>query len=270
MLLVLLAVGAALSACNSGATPTTIPGVVPSLPDLGGRQVTVAVDVAYLPFSYVCPNATAPVGWDFDAIAEICSRLNCKPVQFNAQEIAWYNLIASVADGQFDVAGDGVTITEERKKIVDFSDGYMEIAQVLMVQEGEARFATSQELQANAALIVGSQVGTTNYDQAVALVGEQRVIAYDTFDAAVQALIAQEIAALVIDDLPGKSYVQVNAGKVKLLPEVLARDQLGFIFPKGSPLVQPFNAALAAMRTDGTLDRLAQKWFGPDFKDPCK
>jgi polar amino acid transport system substrate-binding protein len=48
------------------------------------------------------------------------------------------------------------------------------------------------------------------------------------------------------------------------------RDQLGFIFPKGSSLVQPINTALASMRADGTLDRLAKKWFGPDFKDPCK
>ena len=74
----------------------------------------------------------------------------------------------------------------------------------------------------------------------------------------------------VMDDIAGKSYLAMNPGKVKLLPQVLVKDQLGFIFPKGSKLVQPFNVALAQMRSDGTLDRLAQKWFGPDFKDPCE
>jgi polar amino acid transport system substrate-binding protein len=267
----LLIVCVVLGACNgTTATPTLSPGAAPTLPDLAGRKVTVAVDPSYLPFSYICPNSTEPVGWDYDAIEEICKRLNCEPINFNAQEIAWFNLIASVADGQFDIAGDGITITEDRKKIVDFSDSYMEVAQVLMIQAQETRFTTTEGLKNDSALLVGSQIGTTNYDQAVILVGESRVIAYDTFDDAVQALIDNQIAAVVIDDLAGESYVDVNAGKVKLLPDVLALDQLGFIFPRGSPLVQPVNAALAAMRSDGTLDRLAQKWFGPDFVDPCK
>jgi polar amino acid transport system substrate-binding protein len=265
----LLLVCAILGACNgTKAIPIIDTGDV--LPDLGGRTVTVAVDPSYLPFSYICPGSTEPLGWDYDAIAEICERLNCEPISFNAQEVAWFNLIAFVAEGQFDIAGDGITITEERKLIVDFSDSYMEVAQVLMVRTGETRFTTAAELQADSALLVGTQVGTTNYDQAVILVGEGRVIAYNSFDEAVQALIDNEIAAVVIDDQSGESYTLVNAGQIKLLPDVLAVDALGFIFPKGSPLVGPVNAALADMRADGTLDRLEDKWFGPDFTHPCK
>jgi len=265
----LLVVCVILGACN-GTTATPNVDTGDALPNLGGRTVTVAVDPSYLPFSYICPGSTEPVGWDYDAIAEICERLNCAPVNFNAQEVAWFNLIAFVAEGQFDMAGDGITITEERKLILDFSDSYMEVAQVLMVQAGETRFTTAAELQADSALLVGTQVGTTNYDQAVILAGEGRVIAYDSFDEAVQALIDNEIAAVVIDDQSGESYVDVNAGQIKLLPDVLAVDALGFIFPKGSPLVGPVNAALADMRADGTLDRLEDKWFGSDFTHPCK
>jgi polar amino acid transport system substrate-binding protein len=267
----LLILSIILGACNAATPPPTATSFAAStLPDLGGRTVTVAVDPSYLPFSYICPNSTEPVGWDYDAIDEICERLNCEPVSLNAQEIAWFNLIAFVADGQFDMAGDGITITEDRKKILDFSDSYMEVAQILMVQAQETRFTTAAELKTDSTLLVGTQVGTTNYDQAVILVGESRVIAYDSFDMAVQALINDEIAAIVIDDQSGESYVNINAGKVKLLTDVLALDQLGFIFPKGSTLVQPVNAALASMRADGTLDHLAEKWFSPDFTDPCK
>ena len=261
-----------LNACvaNVPATPTPIPSGPVSMPDLEGRTVTAAVDPSYLPFSYICPNANEPVGWDFDALAEICSRLNCKLVALNAQEIAWFNLVAAVAEGQFDVAGDGITITEDRKKILDFSDGYMEVDQVLMVTTDETRFGSANDLKNNPALKVGTQIATTNYDEAVILVGKERVIPFNTFDEAVAALISKQVDAVVIDDIAGDSYVAVNPGKIKLLPDILVKDQLGFIFPKGSKLVGPFNIALAAMRKDGTLDKLAQKWFGPEFKNPCE
>ena len=255
---------------NVPATPTPIPSGPVSMPDLEGRTVTAAVDPSYLPFSYICPNANEPVGWDFDALAEICSRLNCKLVALNAQEIAWFNLVAAVAEGQFDVAGDGITITEDRKKILDFSDGYMEVDQVLMVTTDETRFGSANDLKNNPALKVGTQIATTNYDEAVILVGKERVIPFNTFDEAVAALISKQVDAVVIDDIAGDSYVAVNPGKIKLLPDILVKDQLGFIFPKGSKLVGPFNIALAAMRKDGTLDKLAQKWFGPEFKNPCE
>ena len=175
-----------------------------------------------------------------------------------------------MAEGQFDVAGDGITITEDRKKILDFSDGYMEVDQVLMVTTDETRFGSANDLKNNPALKVGTQIATTNYDEAVILVGKERVIPFNTFDEAVAALISKQVDAVVIDDIAGDSYVAVNPGKIKLLPDILVKDQLGFIFPKGSKLVGPFNIALAAMRKDGTLDKLAQKWFGPEFKNPCE
>lgn len=248
----------------SGCMPATqTPAPSGALPDLGGRQVVVAVDPSYKPFSYLNPDTGEPEGWDFDTIREICKRLNCQVVAFNAQEIAWFDLVQAVADGQFDMAGDGITITEDRKLILDFSEGYMDVNQVLMVASDESRILSLDDLKKNPEYKVGAQIATTNYDEAVKLVGAESVAAFDTFDQAVAALLAKEIDAVVIDDIAGESYVEVNAGKVKLLPDVIVKQQLGFIFPKGSELVQPVNAALAAMRADGTLDKLSAKWFRP-------
>jgi polar amino acid transport system substrate-binding protein len=109
---------------------------------------------------------------------------------------------------------------------------------------------------------LGTQKGTTNYDEAVKMVGEARVVAFDTFGDAVQALINKDVDGVVIDDTAGVGYVGVQADKIKLLPEKLVGQQLGFVFPKGSQLVTPFNAAIAAMKADGTLEALAKKWFG--------
>ncbi len=104
------------------------------LPDLGGREVTVAIENAYLPFNYVLLDTGEPGGWDYDFLAEACKRLNCVPVFV---EFQWDPMIQAVADGQFDMAADGITITEDRAKVVDFSDGYVALAQQILGRTDE-------------------------------------------------------------------------------------------------------------------------------------
>jgi polar amino acid transport system substrate-binding protein len=227
------------------------------LPDLGGKDVTVAIEDAYIPFNYVRLDNGKAEGWDYDAIAELCKRLNCKPV---FKEIGWDSMITAVSQGQFDIAADGITITSDRAKVVDFSDGYMSVDQRVMVRT-DATITSANDFTTNTKLKLGTQKGTTNYDQAVKMVGDARVTGFDTFGDAVQALINKDVDGVVIDDTAGQGYVGVNADKTKLLPEKLVSQPLGFVFPKGSALVKPFNAALAAMRADGTLDKLGAKWF---------
>jgi hypothetical protein len=114
-------------------------------------------------------------------------------------------------------------------------------------------------------LLIGTQLGTTNYDKAVEIVGEPRVQAFDDFGLAVQALLAGDVDAVIIDETAGLGYQGVNADKLQLIGESLSSDQLGFIFPKGSELVEPVNAAIAAMREDGFLTELSTKYFGTEF-----
>lgn len=260
-----LAAAFALAACQPAATPaptqapadpTTAPDTG-GLPDLGGRTITVAIENAYIPFNYIRLDNGEAEGWDYDALAEICRRLNCVP---EFQQIAWDGMITAVGQGQFDMAADGITITEERRQVVDFSDGYISVEQRVMVRLIEDRFESVETLQAGD-FMVGSQRGTTNFDKAVDLVGEARVTGFDDFGATVQALINGDVDAVFIDDTAGQGYVGANQEDIRLLPGSLSSDQLGFIYPKGSDLVAPVNAALAAMREDGTLDALAAKWF---------
>ncbi len=230
------------------------------LPDLGGRVITVAVENAYIPFNYIDEETGEAVGWDYDALAEICARLNCVPEFI---EVGWDGMIVAVSNGEYDMAADGITITEERAEIVDFSIGYVDLAQRIMVRIDEERFSNAEELAAGDYL-VGSQPGTTNYFTAAELVGEERIVPYETFPVAVQALIAGDVDAVIMDDVAGQGYVGVNADKVKLFEEALTSEQLGFIFPKGSDLVEPFNLALESMAADGTLEAINNKWLAPD------
>ena len=231
-----------------------------TLPDLGGRSITVAVENAYQPFNYINEKTGQPEGWDYDTLAEICKRLNCTPEFI---ETSWDGMIIAVANGEYDMAADGITITEERKQQVAFSTGYIQVDQVLLVRTDENRFSTVQELIDDPSMRVGSQPGTTNYEVAAGLLGEDRIQAYETFPVAVQALISGDVDAVIMDNVAGQGYVGVNADKVRLIETSLKSDALGFIFPLGSDLVDAFNAALASMTNDGTLATINAKWFPP-------
>lgn len=240
---------------------TTTTEEMGALPDLEGRTVTVAVENAYLPFNFILAGETEGQGWDYDAWRDICERLNCV-AEF--PEAAWPAVIDQVAQGEFDTAADGISITEERAEIVDFSDPYMVVEQKFVKQLGDDRFNSADDV-INSDAVVATQVGTTNYELAVELVGEDRIQAFDQFGLAIQALIAGDVDVVIIDDAAGLGYIGENADLIETVDDPLQSDPLGFIYPKGSDLVDPVNQALAAMREDGTLEELGRKWFSPDF-----
>ena len=226
--------------------------------DLDGRTVTVAVENAYPPYNYIPDGETEGAGWDYDAWNEICSRLNCT-AEF--VEAGWPDVIVETGQGEYDTAADGISITEERKEVVAFSDPYMVIEQKLMVRTDESRFGNLDQF-VEGDYRLGTQVGTTNYELAVELLsGDDRIDAYDVFAVAVQALIAGDVDAVIIDDTAGQGYKGANQGDVRLLPDALQSDPLGFIYAQDSDLIEPVNAVLKEMQEDGTLDDLAQKWF---------
>ena len=234
------------------------------LTDLGGETIRIAVENAYNPFNFIDDSGEA-VGYDYDIFAEICARLNCVP---EFVETSWDAMVAVMGGSgdfdTFDIGADGITITEERAQHVDFSTPYIQLAQVLLVRSGEDRFTEADEFAADSALLVGTQPGTTNYDTAVGLVGEERIVAYDQFGLAVQALINGDVDAVIMDNVAGLGYVGANPDTVKITGEPLTSEELGFIFPKGSPLTEAVNAALAEMDADGTLAMLFEKWFSTE------
>ena len=248
-----------------GAVLTLLPVAASAqdLPDLGGRTVVIVTENAYPPLQFVDPKTGDAIGWEYDAVAEIAKRLN-----FTAeyQNTSWDAMIQAVSDGQYDMGMTGITITEERGEKVDFSDPYMRSEMHMLVRADEERFTDAASFNAFEDGLVGAQAGTTPFYVAVYDVldgdeGNARIKLFETFGASVQALRTGDVDLVLTDGTAGQGYVESSGGALKMIGEPLGTEDFGFIFPKGSDLVAPINAAIAALKADGSFDALNKKWF---------
>lgn len=233
------------------------------LPDLKGRAIVVVTENAYPPLQFVDPKSGEAIGWEYDAIAEIAKRLNVK-VEY--QTIAWDAMIAAVSAGQYDLGMTGISIKEERKEKVDFSAPYMRSEMFMLVRSDETRFTDAKSFAAFEKGIAGAQAGTTPFYTVIydILDGNEqnpRVSLMETFGASVQALKTGDVDLVLTDGVAGEGYVKSSGGALKLIGAPLGGDDFGFIFPKGSDLVGPINAAIEALKADGTIAALDKKWF---------
>lgn len=232
------------------------------MPDLAGREVVVVTENAYPPLQFIDASGEA-VGWEYDAMAEIAKRLN---IAVTYADISWDAMIPAVSEGQFDIGMTGITIREDRAEVVDFSDAYMRSEMVMLVRGDEERFTDADSFAADPELLMAAQPGTTPFYVGVydVLDGDEanpRIIKFETFGAGVQALKAGDVDLVLTDGTAGNGYVAASEGGLKIIGEKLGTEDFGFIFPKGSDLVAPINAAIASMQADGTLDALNTKWF---------
>ncbi len=233
------------------------------LPDLEGREVVVVTENAYPPLQFVEPGTGNAIGWEYDAMAEIAERINITVVYENT---SWDAMIPAVSEAQYDLGMTGITIRDDRKEKVDFSDSYMTSEMVMLVRGDEERFADAASFAADAELLMAAQPGTTPFYVGVyeVLDGDEtnpRIIKFETFGAGVAALRSGDVDLVLTDGTAGNGYVAASDGALKIVGDKLGTEDFGFIFPKGSDLVAPINAAIADMQKDGTIDALNTKWF---------
>ncbi|MCG3266796.1 transporter substrate-binding domain-containing protein [Yoonia sp. I 8.24] len=241
------------------ATPALADG---HLPDLDGREIVVVTENAYPPLQFIDTDGNA-VGWEYDAMAEIAARLNAT---ITYENISWDAMIPAVSGAQYDIGMTGITIREDRAEIVDFSDSYMTSEMVMLVRGDEDRFDDAAGFAADDDLLMAAQPGTTPFYVGVydVLDGDEanlRIQLMETFGATVQALRVGDVDLILTDGTAGNGYVEASDGGLKIIGEKLGTEDFGFIFPKGSDLVGPINAAIADMAADGTINVLNTRWF---------
>ena len=241
----------------------TVAAQAQALPDLAGRTIVAVTENAYVPLNFADPKTGQGVGLEYDLVNEIAKRLNAK---VDWQLSSWDVMIQAVRDGQFDIGMDGITINDERKAQIDFSDPYLTSEQLMLVRADETRFTDNVSFAANAEFLVGAQAGTTNFYTAVysVLDGDEanpRIKLFDTFGASVSALQSGDVDTVLMDKTSANGYIGANPGAFKVVGGPLGSEDFGFILTKGSDLIAPINAALASIKADGTMDGLQKKWF---------
>lgn len=222
--------------------------------DLGGRVISIGSDTTYPPHEFIEDGVVK--GFDVDVVAAICERINCVP---NWVTTAWDGIFPALADGQFDMVVSGVTITEERDKIVDFSDLYIIVQQGILMRVSD-KGATIDDF-ISGAMKLASQNGTTNAALGEELVGRDNLALFDSFNNAVIAVQNEDVDGVIIDSTSAAAYEQEFAGELAVGITGLSSDPLGLVFQEGDGMQDDFNVGLAAMIADGTMQKLMIKWW---------
>jgi polar amino acid transport system substrate-binding protein len=191
-----------------------------------------------------------------------------KQLGYAPNDVTWtvvsFNSAIAPGPKTFDVDINQISITEERKKNLDFSTGYYDVAQSVVTVKG-SKAADATTLAQLKKLKLGAQVGTTSYAAAKNQIAPgQAVAVYNTNDDAKAALQNGQIDALVVD-LPTGLFLaaaDLDGGKlVGQLPVTGKPEQFGMVLDKGSPLTACVSQAVDALRADGTLQKLQQQWL---------
>ena len=216
-------------------------------------KLTMATNAAFPPYE-MTTDAGAFEGIDIDTAQAIADKLG---LELQIDDMDFDAALLSVQQGKADIAMAGVTVTDERKNVMDFSDSYATGIQSIIVPEG-SDIASPDDL---AGKMIGTQRGTTGYIYCSDDFGDEAVVAYDDGLTAVQALNNGQVDAVVIDNAPAKEFVAANPGLV-LLDTSYAEEDYAIGMAKGNTALEDaVNAALEELKADGTLQSIVDKYI---------
>lgn len=222
------------------------------------QAVNVATDPSFVPFEMMDPETGEMVGFDMDIINEVAERAG---FEVNLTTMEFSGIIPAIQTGNQEIAVAGITITDERAEIVDFSDPYYDSGLRIIVRSNNDEVTSLEDL---AGLTVGTKIGSTSYDFLQQELGEDAEITpYPGTSDMYMALLGRNVDA-VFYDAPNVAYFSQTRGegRTKVVGDLYEGQQYGIVFHKGSEWVEPVNEALASMREDGTYDEIYEKWFG--------
>ena len=232
---------AAEEAADAAEVTTVEPGVL-----------TMGTNATFPPYEY--KDGDAVVGIDPDIAQALADKLGLK---LEVVDMEFDSLVASVQSGKVDIVLAGMTVNEERKKNVDFTDSYANGVQVIIVAEN-SDISTSDDLEGK---LIGVQQGTTGHVYCSDDWGEENVVAFQSGAAAVQALQQGKVDCVVIDQEPAKAFVEANEG-LKILDTAYTTEDYAAAVSKDNPaLTAALNKALQELKDDGTIQGILDKYI---------
>jgi polar amino acid transport system substrate-binding protein len=231
--------------------------LVSILPGCGQEtlKVRIATDATWPPFEYVDEQTMEIVGFDIDLIKAIAEEAG---LEIEIIDVAWDALLAGIAQCQYDAAISAMTITEERKEAMLFSNPYFEAGQLVTVEFDNTDIKSKEDLGGKT---VGAQIGTTGSFEVEKIAGAT-LKTYDDIGLAMQDLINGQIDAVIADNPLAMGYANANPDKLKTVGAVFTSEYYGIAVCKSKPeLLDRINEGLAKVKAEGLIDELILKWL---------
>ena len=218
-----------------------------------GDKLVMATNASFPPYEFKGDSGEIE-GIDAEIAAKIAEKLG---MELEIVDTEFGSIIGGVQSGKYDIGMAGMTVTDERKESVNFSDSYATGVQVIIVPEGSA--ITGPDDLGDA--MIGVQQDTTGHIYAEDAFGQDHVTPYKTGNDAVQALVSGKVEAVIIDNEPAKSYVAANAGLQILETEYITENYAIAVAKTNTDLLEKINTALAELKADGTIDQIIAKYI---------
>jgi polar amino acid transport system substrate-binding protein len=241
ILAVLMAVATVISGCSGGV--------------LGAKpKYVVASDATWYPFEFVDENSKAIVGYDIDLIKAISDK---EGFQVEIKNVAWEALLAGIAQCQYDIAISSISITEDRKPNMLFSDPYYTVGQQVVVAADNTTINGKDDLSGKK---VGAQISTTGAIE-IGKISGATLVNFDTIGLAFQALMNGSVDAVVADNVIALGYVGKYPDKLKAAGDTFTGESIGIAVCKTKPdLLKKINDGLGKVKAENLLDTLNTRW----------
>ena len=220
-------------------------------------KLIMSTNAAFPPYEMTDDNGSF-IGIDVEVAQAIAKELGLELVIDN---MGFTAALEAAQNGKSDMVMAGVTVNEERLKVMDFSDSYATGIQVVIIKEGSD--VTMDNLETKK---IGTQLGTTGYIYASDTpenggYGEANVVGYDNGITAVKALLNGQVDCVIIDNAPAQEFVKANPG-LTILEGAWVEEQYAIGFKKGnSELKDAVNEALKKLIADGTVQSIVDKYI---------
>ena len=219
-------------------------------------NIKIATESSYKPFSYTDADGKL-IGYEIELVDALCAQMKAE-CEVISQD--WDGLIPGLNAQKFDAAIAGMSITPERKEVVDFSDPYFHSGIILIGKKGD-----DLSVESLTGLPIASQRSTVASQYLQDEHADADIKLYDTQDNAYLDLTSGRVRGMMSDKVTGIDWLKTDAGKgYEVKGEEISTndDAMGIAFRKGDPLVAKFNAALAELKDNGTYDQITGSYFG--------
>ena len=219
-------------------------------------NIKIATESSYKPFSYTDADGKL-IGYEIELVDALCAQMKAE-CEVISQD--WDGLIPGLNAQKFDAAIAGMSITPERKEVVDFSDPYFHSGIILIGKKGD-----DLSVESLTGLPIASQRSTVASQYLQDEHADADIKLYDTQDNAYLDLTSGRVRGMMSDKVTGIDWLKTDAGKgYEVKGEEISTndDAMGIAFRKGDPLIAKFNAALAELKDNGTYDQITGSYFG--------